>query len=258
MQGSAAFGATGGAGAPGGPSGQPGPGGAPSGGGPSVGSAGPTAPAALARTIGPGDGRRRRNRRLAVGAGVTAAVLLLVGGGVARRASSDRADEVVAEVPPATDEVAEEVLPAAPAPDAASTAGADEPLGASTTTTAQPTTTTVPAPPVVEELTLRPATDRPPTYPMAEAPVLSWDVSGADRVEVWMWTDTGSGPQRTKVLAGQPSGSMAICPGTVAAGRCSAVAATYLFVVEAENEGGRVVSSDTAPAPRLVVATVIG
>jgi hypothetical protein len=115
----------------------------------------------------------------------------------------------------------------------------------------------VPEPPVVESLSLRPATDRAPAYPMADAPVLTWAVTGADQVEVWMWSDTGTGPQPRRVLSDQPSGSMPICPGTVVASRCSAPSGTYLFVIEAENEGGRVVSSDPASAPRFLVVTVI-
>jgi hypothetical protein len=223
----------------------------------------PTAPVAIARSAGPGGSRRHRSRRLAVGAVITVVVLVLLGGGIALSASSDSTDEVVvAEPPPVSDEVVEGEVPAPetdepdapPAPDEP-----DEPAGpSSTSTTTEPTTTTMPDPPVIGSLVLRPATDKPPTYPMAEAPVLSWDVSGADRVEVWLWTDGGSGPQRTRVLSSQPSGSMPICPGTVTGTRCSALAATYSFVVEAENEGGRVASTDTAPAPRFIVYTIVG
>ena len=72
-----------------------------------------------------------------------------------------------------------------------------------------------------------------------------------------MWTDTGSGPTRTRLLSTDASGSLPICPGTLTGTSCSSTAATYLFVVEAENAAGRVVSSDTVPAPRFLVYTII-
>ena len=74
---------------------------------------------------------------------------------------------------------------------------------------------------------------------------------------MWLWTDTGSGPARTRVLSGQASGSLTLCPGTVSAGTCSTPPGTYLVVVEAGNAAGRVVSADVAAAPRFVVYTII-
>ncbi|HEY6533085.1 MAG TPA: hypothetical protein VIY72_12310, partial [Acidimicrobiales bacterium] len=249
MEGSTALGSTG-----------PGSGGASgSGGGGSPGGA-PTEPTPVARVANRAGARSRRGRRVAVALAVSAVVLLLVGGGVAlsARSGSDEGELVVAESPVEEEAVVEEVAPdPGPGPEDAPSGNDGAEPGEPSSTTTQPTTTTVPDPPIVESLTLRPATDKPPTYEMADAPVLTWSVTGADAVEVWLWTDTGSGPQRTRLLSSDPNGSMPICPGTVAGTRCTSPPATYLFVVEAENEAGRVVSSDAVPAPRFIVYTII-
>jgi RNA polymerase sigma factor (sigma-70 family) len=268
MQGSAALGSTTAPGTSGNSSA-----GNSSGGGDGTGSgAGPTAaadpPASDEHAQTKGDGsiarrHRTRSRRVAAGLAIGAVVLVLLGGGVALSArSDDGGQELVAQEEPAAEEeiVVEEVEPAPevlPGDEPSADEPAVDPGGSSSTTTTQPTTTTAPDPPLVESLTLTPATDKPTAYSMADAPVLTWSVTGADAVEVWLWSDSGSGPQRTRLLSSDPSGSMAICPGTVAATRCSAPPATYLFVVEAENAGGQVVSSDTVPAPRFLVYTVI-
>jgi hypothetical protein len=200
---------------------------------------------------------------MAAGLAIGVVVLVLLGSGVALSARSDdpRQEVVAQELPPAEEEVVVEEVEPAPEPPPDDEPSVDGPVvdpgGSSSTTTTQPTTTTAPDPPLVESLTLSPATDKPTAYSMADAPVLTWNVTGADAVEVWLWSDSGSGPQRTRLLSSDPSGSMAVCPGTVAASRCSAPPATYLFVVEAENPGGQVVSSDTVPAPRFIVYTVI-
>jgi RNA polymerase sigma factor (sigma-70 family) len=263
MQGSAALGSTTGPGASGNSS--AGGDGTGSGAGPTA-AADPPAPDEHAQTKGDGSIARRhrtRSRRLAAGLAIGAVVLVLLGSGVALSArSDDGGQELVAQEEPAAEEeiVVEEVEPAPevlPGDEPSADEPAVDPGGPSSTTTTQPTTKTAPDPPLVESLTLSPATDKPTAYSMADAPVLTWSVTGADAVEVWLWSDSGSGPQRTRLLSSDPSGSMAICPGTVAATRCSAPPATYLFVVEAENAGGQVVSSDTVPAPRFLVYTVI-
>jgi RNA polymerase sigma factor (sigma-70 family) len=263
MQGSAALGSTTAPGASGNSSG--GGDGTGSGAGPTA-AADPPAPDEQAQTKGDGSIARRhrtRSRRVVAGLAIGAVVLVLLGSGVALSArSDDGGQELVAqEEPAAEEEIAVENVEPAPEDLPGDEPSADEPAvdpgGPSSTTTTQPTTTTAPDPPLVESLTLSPATDKPTAYSMADAPVLTWSVTGADAVEVWLWSDSGSGPQRTRLLSSDPSGSMAICPGTVAATRCSAPPATYLFVVEAENAGGQVVSSDTVPAPRFLVYTVI-
>jgi RNA polymerase sigma factor (sigma-70 family) len=263
MQGSAALGSTTGPGASGNSS--AGGDGTGSGAGPTA-AADPPAPDEHAQTKGDASIARRhrtRSRRLAAGLAIGAVVLVLLGSGVALSArSDDGGQELVAQEEPAAEEeiVVENVEPAPedlPGDEPSADEPAVDPGGSSSTTTTQPTTTTAPDPPLVESLTLSPATDKPTAYSMADAPVLTWSVTGADAVEVWLWSDSGSGPQRTRLLSSDPSGSMAICPGTVAATRCSAPPATYLFVVEAENAGGQVVSSDTVPAPRFLVYTVI-
>jgi RNA polymerase sigma factor (sigma-70 family) len=200
-------------------------------------------------------------RRMLVGAGAAiVALLVVIGLLVWNRGSSDRAlatdtglPTLQATVPTTASDAGSDA--AVPADSASNSTPSTSPPGSSTTASTTPPTTIVA--PVVQQLTVSPVDDRPPTWPVDSGPRLTWAVTGADAVEVWLWSDTGGGPSRTRVLSTQPSGSLTVCPGTVGAGTCSTPPGTYLFVIEATNAVGTVVSSDAAPAPQFVVYTII-
>ena len=95
-------------------------------------------------------------------------------------------------------------------------------------------------------------------YPMSGAPVLRWEVNGADQVEVWLLSDTGSGLTRTRVLSTDPSGELQVRPGTVDGGQCYAMTGTYACGIEAAGLGGNTGLADPADRPTFDVVPVIG
>ncbi len=162
-----------------------------------------------------------------------------------------------------------------PAPSTVTTPGAEaappatggEPVHGPTTTappaTSPPsssTSTQPPAPlPTIETLSLAPDGVQVSPYSMGRtAPRLSWSVSDASMVSVWVWFDDGSGPIRHRVLATDSAGAVAVCPGTIdPGGACAAPPGVYSFTIEATSADGVTVTSDLNNPPAFAVRVVI-
>ena len=129
-------------------------------------------------------------------------------------------------------------------------------VGPSTTRPSDSATTTAGPPavhlPVIEEVSLASADPQYGTWTLGpDSPLLTWRVSGADEVKVWIYFDDGgTGTRRLRLLSSAPSGSSRVCPGdSPTPSTCSAPNGYYTFVVEATNRAGSARSADQGTPP---------
>lgn len=135
-------------------------------------------------------------------------------------------------------------LPGASSPPV--TARPTNPTDPATTTPAP--TTTIP-PPTVGAFEVAPATPQPAVYSMAEGPMLTWSVTNATDVTIWMWFDDGShGDQRVRIEATGLSGSMPLCPGFQPSPEaCAASSGHYRYELVATGTDGSTFTDPTSP-----------
>ncbi len=139
---------------------------------------------------------------------------------------------------------------------APSVTGNGGPVAPLTTRQSDPATTTAVPPtvrlPVIEEVALAPADPQYGAWTLGpDSPLLTWRVSGADEVKVWIYFDDGStGPRQLRLLSSAPSGSSRVCPGdSPTPSTCNAPNGYYSFVVEATNRAGSSRSADQGTPP---------
>jgi RNA polymerase sigma factor (sigma-70 family) len=107
--------------------------------------------------------------------------------------------------------------------------------------TTSPTAPTTTIPPVtVDQFAVAPDTPQPAVYAVATGPVLTWSVSHAADVTIWVWFDDGvHGDQRVGIVATGTSGSRPLCPGSHPTPEsCTAASGHYRYELVATAEDG--------------------
>jgi RNA polymerase sigma factor (sigma-70 family) len=116
-------------------------------------------------------------------------------------------------------------------------------------TTSPPATTTTIPPVTVDQFAVTPDTPQPAVYSVANGPVLTWSVSHATDVTIWVWFDDGvHGDQRVGVVATGTSGSQPLCPGSHPTPEsCTAASGHYRYELVATLEDGSTSTDPTSP-----------
>jgi hypothetical protein len=192
----------------------------------------------------PSDGGRRRShraRRVAVLSGVAALVLIAAVVALAGRTGDGTVNELAVT---ASTGVPTTVSTTAPTTvvDESTTLPVDEITveEPSTTIPPEPDPSTPPQPPppaIAVEFTITPA-QQDLAFPIGQAPVLAWTVTGAAAVRV-----EGPAGGQVRVLSTDHAGSLRVCPGQQVGSTCEAVVpASHEYLLRAFDAGGQEVA----------------